>query len=241
MQGARLVARSSRFSPVLAVFAAAIVGCTTYEEAEIGVKPSYRYRLGANDGLRVSVWGRPELQTDTTVAPDGRVALPLAGNMAVAGLTLEEAAEKLAVQLKEFVRDPIVCVELRELKSSQIQVVGEVRTPGSVPYYNGMTFLEAIQRCGSYVHEFANVSHFLLVRDSLGAKQIFEYDMDAMLTDPEGPKDVFLQPGDIVYVPPRYVTQFSRWVNQALSPITAFSRVAYATAGTAAYLPAGSP
>jgi hypothetical protein len=65
--------------------------------------------------------------------------------------------------------------------------------------------------------------------------------MEAMLTDPDGPKDVFVQPGDIVYVPPRYVTQFSRWINQALSPITAMTRVAYTTAGTAAYLPAGTP
>jgi polysaccharide export outer membrane protein len=226
---------------VVAVVAGASAGCTSYEEAEVGVKPSYRYRLGPNDGLRVSVWGRPELQTDTTVAPDGRVALPLAGNMSVQGLTLEEAAEKLAAQLKEFVRDPIVTVELRELKSSFVHVVGEVRTQGDVPYANGMTFLEAIQRTGGYVAEYANVSHFLLIRDPLGAKQIYEYDMEAMLTDPDGPKDVFVQPGDIVYVPPRYVTQFSRWINQALSPITAMTRVAYTTAGTAAYLPAGTP
>lgn len=221
----------------LAIFLLPAVGCTSYQEAEVGTKPSYRYRLGSNDTLRVSVWGRPELQTDTNVAPDGRIALPLAGNIPVSGLTLEESAEKVATQLKEFVRDPIVTVELRELRSSQIHVVGEVRVPGSVPFYNGMTFLEAIQRSGSYVAEFANVSHFLLIRDPLGAKQIYEYDMEDMLTNPDGQKDVFLQPGDVVYVPPRYVTQFSRWVNQALSPIRALTQTGASAAMTGAYVP----
>jgi polysaccharide export outer membrane protein len=227
-----------RLACIAALLAAlAVSGCTSYEPAPSSAKPSYRYRLGPNDTLRFSVWGRPELQTDTNVSPDGRIALPLAGNIQIAGLTLEEAAERVGTQLKEFVRDPIVTLELRELKSSQVHVVGEVRVPGSVPYFNGLTFLEAIQRSGSYVHEFANISHFLLIRDPLGAKQIFEYDMDAMLTEPEGQKDVFLQPGDVVYVPPRYVTQFARWVGQALAPIRALTQTGAGAAATAAYVP----
>jgi polysaccharide export outer membrane protein len=217
---------------VLALLAG--TGCTSYETIEPGTRPTYRYRLGSNDSMRVSVWGRPELQTDTVVGPDGRIALPLAGVVPVAGLTLEESAEKVATQLKEFVRDPIVTVELRELKSSQVHVVGQVRVPGSVPFYNGLTFLEAIQRSGSYVHQTANVSHFLLIRDPLGAKQIFEYDMDEMLTEVDGQKDVFLQPGDIVYVPPRYVTQFQWWIEQAMAPLTALARTgSMATSGVA--------
>jgi polysaccharide export outer membrane protein len=155
----------------------------------------------------------------------------LAGVVPVAGLTLEEAAEKLAVQLKEFVRDPIVTIELREVRSAQVHVVGQVRVSGSIPFHDGLTFLEAIQRSGSYIHELANVSHFLLIRDPLGAKRIFLYDMDDMLTNPEGQKDVFLQPGDIVYVPPRYVTEFAWWIHQAFAPIEAIS----GTARTAAY------
>ncbi len=212
-------------------------GCIGPGAAEVGSRPSYRYRLGSNDTLRVSVWGRPELQTDTNVAPDGRIALPLAGNIPVGGLTLEESAEKIATQLKEFVRDPIVVVELRDLRSSQVHVVGEVRVPGSVPYHNGITFLEAIQRSGSYVHEFANIDSFYLIRDPTGSKQIFEYDMDSMLTIADGQKDVFLQPGDVIYVKPRYVTMFSRWVNQALAPITAFTRVAASGAQAGAFVP----
>jgi polysaccharide export outer membrane protein len=208
------------------------VGCTAYEPAPLGPKPSYRYRLGPNDALRVSVWGRPELQSDTAVAPDGRIALPLAGNVPVLGLTLEETAEKVATQLKEFVRDPIVCVELRDLKSSQVHVVGEVRTPGSIPYHNGITFLEAIQRSGSFIAEFSNPTHMLLIRDPTGAKQVYEYDMEDMLTNPDGQKDVFLQPGDVVYVCPRYVTQFARWVDQALAPLTALTRATYSGVGS---------
>jgi polysaccharide biosynthesis/export protein len=227
----------TRFFILLALAVMPCVGCVSLDEAPVGTRPNYRYRLGSNDTLRISVWGRPELQTDTNVAPDGRIALPLAGNLPVGGLTLEESAEKIATQLKEFVRDPIVVVELRDLRSSQVHVVGEVRVPGSVPYYNGITFLEAVQRAGSYIHETANVDSFYLIRDPLGSKQIFEYDMDAMLTIPDGQKDVFLQPGDVIYVKPRYVTMFARWINQALAPITAFTRVAASGAQAGAFIP----
>jgi polysaccharide export outer membrane protein len=212
----------------------ALPGCVSAVPAEYAAKPTYRYRLGPLDLVRVSVWGRPELLTDTEVAPDGRVALPLAGVVPVGSLTLDEAAERIAAQLKEFVRDPIVTIELREVRSNLIHVLGEVRVPGSVPYHNGMTVVEAIQKSGSYVAEFANVTSFYLVRDPLGAKQVYEFDMDSFLTDAKGQKDIFLQPGDCVFVKPRYVTEFSRWVNQALSPITAFTRVGYSAAATTA-------
>src|SRR5688572_13215661 len=83
-------------------------GCHSYERAPKWERSSYRYRLGPGDSLRVSVWNRPELLTEADVAPDGRFALQLAGVVPLAGLTLEEAADRLATSLKEFVRDPIV-------------------------------------------------------------------------------------------------------------------------------------
>jgi polysaccharide export outer membrane protein len=202
-------------------------GCSTYEHAEPTEKPTYRFRLGPRDLVRVTVWGRPELLTETEVSPDGRISLPLAGVVVVNTLTLEEAAEKIGTQLKEFVRDPIVTIELREDRSSKIFVVGQVKVPGIVPFHNGITFLEAIQRSGSYEHEFANVASFLLIRDPLGAKQIYQVDMDALLTVADGQKDVFLQPDDIVYVRPRYVTQFAWWVRQVMAPIEGLSGIAY--------------
>jgi polysaccharide export outer membrane protein len=195
-----------------------LAGCNSYEEAPKWERPPYRYRLGPGDSLRVSVWGRPELLTENDVGPDGRFALPLAGVVPVAGLTLEETSDKLAAALKEFVRDPIVTVELRELRSQFVHVAGEVRVPGSVPYHDGMTLFEAIQRSGSWVDEFGNKNRIFLVRDPVGAKRIFKLDLQEILQDPKGQKDVLVQAGDIVFVPPRYVTEFARWIRQAMAP-----------------------
>lgn len=217
--------RQGRHALVLVALALAATGCSSYEHAEPSEKPTYRFRLGPRDLVRVTVWGRPELLTETEVSPDGRIALPLAGVVVVSSLTLEEASEKIAGQLKEFVRDPIVTIELREDRSSKVFVVGQVHVPGAVPFHNGITYLEAIQRSGSYEHETANVTSFLLIRDPLGAKQIYEVDMDDLLTNPHGQKDVFLQPDDIVYVKPRYVTEFAWWIRQVFAPVEAISGV----------------
>jgi polysaccharide biosynthesis/export protein len=212
-------------------------GCSSIGEAPKWERPAFRYRLGPGDALRVSVWGRPELLTEADVAPDGRFNMPLAGNVPIAGLTLEDAAERLATALKEFVRDPIVTVESREVRSTLIHVAGEVRVPGSVPYHDGLTLFGAIQRSGSWVDEFGNKNDIYLVRDPLGSKKIFKADIESILTDPEGEKDVFLQPGDIVYVPPRKVTEFARWIRQALEPINVLTGAGRNAAFTATAIP----
>jgi polysaccharide export outer membrane protein len=211
--------------------------CTSYEKPPVFERAPYRYRLGPQDALRVTVWGRPELLTEGDVAPDGRFAMPLAGVVPVLGLTLEEAADRLAAQLKEYVRDPIVTVELRDLKSAQIHVGGEVRVPGSVAFHDGMSVIEAIQRSGSWIDEFANKNRVFLVRDAIGAKRIFEIDIESVLTEPDGEHDVMVQAGDIVYVPPRYVTQFARWIHQAMAPFESLTGVARNTAYTATAIP----
>lgn len=213
--------RTFRAPAVVAL--ALLAGCHSYEEAPKWERAPYRYRLGPGDALRVSVWGRPELLTENDVAPDGRFALPLAGVVPVAGLTLEETADKLAAALKEFVRDPIVTVELRELRSAQVHVAGEVRVPGSVPYHDGMTLVEAIQRSGSWLDEFGNKNRVILVRDALGAKRVFRIDLEELIFDKDGQKDVLVQAGDIIYFPPRYVTEFARWVRQAMAPFDALT------------------
>ncbi len=203
---------------------AALVGCRSYDQPDLTPRAGYRFRLGPRDLVRVTVWGRPELLTETEIAPDGKVALPLAGVIPVGDLTLEESAERIGTRLKEFIRDPIVTIELREVRSAQIHVVGEVRVPGTVPFHQNMTFLEAIQRSGGYVHETADVDEFLLVRNSTGgAKQVFSVDMDDLLRNPSGARDPGLEPGDVVFVPPRAVTRFARWIRQAMAPLDAIT------------------
>jgi len=93
--------------------------------------PQFRpYRLGPGDVLTISVPRFPELSVQAAVGPEGNIILPLAGNVSVRGLTLEEATEKIRAAYNQFVIDPIVTVGLAAQRPVQISITGEVSRPG---------------------------------------------------------------------------------------------------------------
>ena len=95
------------------------------------LNPQFRpYRLGPGDVLTISVPRFPELSVQAAVGPEGNIILPLAGNVSVRGLTLEEATEKIRAAYNQFVIDPIVTVGLAAQRPLQISVTGEVTRPG---------------------------------------------------------------------------------------------------------------
>lgn len=95
------------------------------------INPQFRpYRLGPGDVLTISVPRFPELSVQAAVGPEGNIILPLAGNVSVRGLTLEEATEKIRAAYNQFVIDPLVTVGLAAQRPLQISVTGEVTRPG---------------------------------------------------------------------------------------------------------------
>ncbi|OKH31212.1 hypothetical protein NIES2119_29340 [[Phormidium ambiguum] IAM M-71] len=95
------------------------------------INPQFRpYRLGPGDVLTISVPRFPELSVQAAVGPEGNIILPLAGNVSVRGLTLEEATEKIRAAYNQFVIDPIVTVGLAAQRPLQVSVTGEVTRPG---------------------------------------------------------------------------------------------------------------
>ena len=95
------------------------------------VNPQFRpYRLGPGDVLAIAVARFPELSVQAAVGPEGNIVLPLAGNVSVRGLTIEEATEKIRAAYNQFVIDPIVTVGLAVQRTVQITVTGEVARPG---------------------------------------------------------------------------------------------------------------
>lgn len=174
--------------------------------------PPFELRLGPGDRVRVSVWGEEKLQHDVEVGPDGAIAYPLIGEFQVAGLTLDELRIEVAQRIKALVVDPVVSVALLETRSTVVHVVGEVARPGVVAYVRGATALGAIQAAGGYLAGSAELEEVRVIRDRMGARQVYGLDLAAVLAG-EAP-DVWLVPGDVVYVPPRLVTRWDRWWRQ---------------------------
>jgi polysaccharide export outer membrane protein len=198
------------------------------------MKPSYTYTVGAGDVLSISVWGQKEndlQKADVMVPPDGRVTFPLAGTVQASNMTLQELAEALRAKLADHLTAPIVTVSLHESHSHQVIVLGEVPRQGPEPFLDHMNIAQAIGLAGGPTWTYAKTENCAIIRGSLDDPKFIPVDLDDVLDGTE--KNVFLQPGDIVIVPAKTVTRFSRYTEQLLSPLR-FGTAAGASAATTA-------
>jgi|SRR5688572_9287744 len=107
------------------------------------------YQVGANDILKVTVYGHDDLTQTVVVQADGRFVFPLIGHVQAAGWTPKDLAGKIAVLLAGgFVRNPQVTVVVQEFRSKSVFVVGEVSRPGIYPLSGAMTVMEMLSRAG---------------------------------------------------------------------------------------------
>jgi polysaccharide export outer membrane protein len=166
------------------------------------------YRIGVDDTVQVSVWRNPELSISVPVRPDGKISVPLIGDVQAGGKTPEEVAASIEQQLASYVRDPKVAVILTQLNShefiSRVRVTGAVRTPVSMPYRQGMTVLDAVLQAGG-VTEFAAADRTRLYRRPAAGADARPYNvrLGAILDKGDLETNFPVQPGDVITVPER--------------------------------------
>ncbi|HEY8682445.1 MAG TPA: XrtA/PEP-CTERM system exopolysaccharide export protein [Rhodanobacter sp.] len=164
------------------------------------------YHIGVDDQLQISVWHNPDLSVSVPVRPDGKITVPLIGDVDAGGKTPEEVATEVKDKLKAFVRDPQVAVILTELRSheylSRVRVTGAVRAPVSIPYRQGMTVLDAVLAAGGTT-EFASADHTELYRKVGDGTQSYAIRLDNILQKGELGTNYPVQPGDVITVPQR--------------------------------------
>ncbi|MET0230575.1 MAG: XrtA/PEP-CTERM system exopolysaccharide export protein [Rhodanobacteraceae bacterium] len=164
------------------------------------------YRIGVDDEIKVSVWQNPGLDVSVPVRPDGKISVPLVGDVEAGGRTPEEVAGEIQEKLKTFIRDPQVTVILTALRSheylSRVRVTGAVRQPISVPYRQGMTVLDAVLAAGGTT-EFASADRTELYRKEGEATHAYAVRLDRILKDGDLGTNYPVQPGDVITVPER--------------------------------------
>lgn len=165
------------------------------------------YRIGVDDRLQISVWRNPELSVTVPVRPDGRISVPLLGDVMAGGRPPQEVAADIEARLAAFVRDPKVAVILVELRShefiSRVRVTGAVRQPVSVPYRQGMTVLDAVLQAGG-VNDFAAPNRSRLHRrDALGRVEAREIRLGDILVGGKLESNIDVKPGDVITIPER--------------------------------------
>ena len=200
------------FRVLLAAGLALLVGCatTTGSTAAPKVNPEAQavkeYHIGVDDSIRVAVWQNPDLNVTVPVRPDGKISVPLVGDVDAGGRTPEEVAAEIKAKLNDFVRDPQVTVIVDQLRSheylSRVRVTGAVRTPISVPYRQGMTMLDAVLAAGG-VNEFAAPDRTQLYRKEGTGTHAYAIRLDSILQKGDLTTNYEAQPGDVITVPER--------------------------------------
>jgi polysaccharide export outer membrane protein len=158
------------------------------------------YALQPGDKLRIEVYKDAQLSQSVQVRPDGKITLPLIGDIAAMGLTPIALRDRVATALKDYVNNPVVTVIVVEGTSPTAYVVGEVNRPGPVTLQPNMTVLQALAIAGG-LKDFANAKNIRILRKgSTGLQQTIPFNYkDAIKGSGDG--SVFLQAGDTIVVP----------------------------------------
>ena len=170
------------------------------EKSSLTVTPDYI--MGPEDVLEITVWKNADLSKQVQVRPDGRISLPLIGDVSAVGRTASQLTEEISARLKSYMENPTVSILVREVNSYQIYVLGEVNAPGKYPLKSKTTLLQAI----TIAHGFTQVAArnkivvFRFGKDGEGLNKIKASYDDIVLRDGSD-QNIELKPGDQIVVP----------------------------------------
>ena len=159
------------------------------------------YVIGPEDVLAVDVWKEPEISRTVPVRPDGKISLPLLGDMMANGLTAEQLQASIKQQLQGFVSSPEVTVIVQEIRSEKVNVVGQVVKPGSYALSKPMTVLDALVMAGGF-RDFAKQKKIYVLRvnkDGTSNRMAFNYKQ--VIKGRNLSQNVALEPHDTIVVP----------------------------------------
>ena len=166
------------------LFVAGLIGPAWANEAA-------EYTLGAGDEVRVSVFGQNDLSGTFLVDGSGTISLPLIGKVVAGGQTVRETELAIVEKLKpDYLKNPRVSLEVMNYRP--FYIIGEVKKPGSYPYVNGMTVVNAIALGGGYTYR-ARENRLFVTRGA-----------DQSRTKKEATRDTVVLPGDVIEVPERF-------------------------------------
>ena len=164
-------------------------------------KHSTDYMIGAGDSLEIFVWRNPELTTNVPVRPDGRISIPLVEDMQAVGKTPTELARDIEAVFAEYLRTPKVnIIVATQGAGNQIQVVGNVANPQSLPYRAGIKLLDVVVAVGG-LDDFASGNRAKIIR------QVGEDSVECpvrvadLMRKGDLTQNIRIYPGDVLIVP----------------------------------------
>lgn len=168
----RTICNGGRLLFALAVLWLAPIGCADLPKEildEANRPVTKEFLLGPEDVVEVTVWRNQDLSRTTVVRPDGMISLPLIGDVQASGLTAAQVADRIAKRLTEFKENPSVSVNVKEVNSYFIYVMGEVTKPGKYPLKSYATVLQGVSLAGGFT-PFSSRNSMVVLRTIRNAK-----------------------------------------------------------------------
>jgi len=155
--------------------------------------------IGNDDVLAINVWKEPDISRSIPVRSDGKISLPLVGEVQAAGLTPLKLETDIAAKLKSYISEPEVTVMVQQVNSQKFNILGQVARPGSYVIANSPTVLDAIALAGGF-RDFAKQKSIYILRQGSGEGRI-PFNYKEVSQGKNMSQNIKLQPGDTIIVP----------------------------------------
>ncbi len=160
------------------------------------------YRIGPEDQLEILVWKNQDISRQITVRPDGKISLPLIGDLQASGMTTQQLEGQISDRLKTYIETPQVSVLVSAVNSYFFYITGEISRPGKYPMRGRTTLLQAVSMAGGFT-PFASRNNISVFRkDPTGAQESrIRVRYDEILSGGDANANVLLETGDTIVVP----------------------------------------
>ncbi len=158
------------------------------------------YLIQPGDVLQISVWREPDLQAEVVVTPDGRIAMPLLGEVNVDGKNVEMLRNEIVARIQRFVPDADVTVTVKQPLGNKIYVIGKVNRPGEYVLNRNVDVMQALSMAAG-VAKFADVNKVKILRRTGEGQQVIPFDYSQVEAGNRLEQNIVLKPGDVVIVP----------------------------------------
>lgn len=157
--------------------------------------------IGNDDVLSINVWKEPDISRSIPVRSDGRISLPLVGELQATGRTPLQLEDDIAGKLRNYIADPEVTVMVQEIRSQKFNILGQVAKPGSYSLELATTVLDAIAAAGGF-RDFANQKGIYILRQNPGGGESrIPFNYKNVIKGKSPQQNIKLEPRDTIVVP----------------------------------------
>jgi len=171
-------------------------------EASAGTKAhDDTFVIGNDDVLAIDVWKEPDVSRSIPVRSDGKISLPLVGEVQATGRTPLKLEQEIAAKLKNYIAEPEVTVIVQQINSQKFNILGMVSRPGSFPISNAATVLDAIALAGGFKDFAKQKSIYILRQNADGTQTRLPFNYKEVVKGKNPAQNIKLQPRDTIVVP----------------------------------------